>query len=406
VVRVSLAHLLDEVEDFARRFVAFPSDEAAVAYVLWTAHAHAVAEFESTPRLALLSPEPGSGKTRALEVLELLVPRPWFTSNTSSAAMFRMIGDEAGAPTVLLDESDTIFGPRAAKEHEDLRGLINAGHRRGAQSSRCVVRGKTVEVEMFPAFAAVALAGLDDLPDTIMTRSIVIRMRRRAPHEVVEPFRHRVHAGAGRELGNRLADWLGHYAAELAEAWPDMPEGITDRAADCWEPLLAVADAAGGEWPDRARVAAVALVADSRGVGETLGIRLLADLRVVFDQAGADQLSTADILQGLTSNDEAPWGDLRGHPLDARGLSRRLRRYGVAPRTVRVGNSTPKGYRRDDLSDLWTRYLSPPPDKSATSATTATASGPDPSPGPDERASLHACAGPDCRVPGCAGVAS
>ncbi|MGE3811687.1 MAG: DUF3631 domain-containing protein [Candidatus Nanopelagicales bacterium] len=411
-----LCDLLDEVEDYAARFVAFPSDEARVAFVLWAAHAHVVDAFESTPRLALLSPEPGSGKTRALEVLELLVPRAWFTSNTSSAALFRKIGDPDGAPTVLLDEADTVFGPRAAKEHEDLRGLINAGHRRGAQSARCVVRGKTVEVEMFPAFAPVALAGLDDLPDTIMTRSIVLRMRRRAPHERVEPFRHRLHADDGHELRDRLAEELKMHAWDLERAWPDMPDGVADRAADCWEPLLAIADQAGGEWPGRARVAAVALVADGRGGGETLGIRLLADVRRAFDLFGVEHLPTAELLAALNAFEDAPWGDLRGRPLDARGLSRRLGRYDVAPKTVRVGNSTPKGYARTDLADAWARYLpavsdepaSPPPRNSATSATAATplpavstASRPQPSPGPLGTVPVHACAGSWCNVPDC-----
>ena len=361
------ADLLDDVEAFLLRFVAFPTEAARVAVTLWAAHAHLVDAFESTPRLAVLSPEPGSGKTRVLEIVELLVPRALFTLNASSAALFRKVSDESGRPTVLIDEADTIFGPRAAKEHEDLRGFVNGGHRRGATALRCVVKGKTIDVESYPCFAAVALAGLDDLPDTIMTRSVVVRMRRRAPGERVEPFRRRVDGPAGDALRDRLEAWASAVASKVDGAWPEMPDGIEDRNADVWEALLAVADEAGGNWPERARVAAVALVADARRGGESLGVRLLRDLRDLFGED--DKLSTETILERLTAMDDAPWADLRGKPLDARGLSRRLARYEVAPKTMRIGDKTPKGYERGDLLDAWGRYLPPSVAKSATSAT-------------------------------------
>jgi len=134
-----------------------------------------------------------------------------------------------------------------------------------------------------------------------------------------------------------------------------MPDGIEDRNADVWEALLAMADAAGGDWPDRARRAALALVADSQAAPPSLGIRLLADLRVVF--AEHEHLSTEAIIAALVAMDEAPWADLRGKPIEARSLARRLARYGVKPHTVRVGDRTPKGYSRDDLFDPWSRYL-------------------------------------------------
>ena len=147
------AELLDEVEAFLARFVAYPSEHARVAHVLWIVHAHRMDLWESTPRIAFQSPEPGSGKSRALEVTELLVPRPVHAVNTTPAYLFRKVADEAGAPTVLYDEIDTVFGPRA-KDNEDIRGLLNAGHRKGAVAGRCVVRGKIVETEELPAYCA------------------------------------------------------------------------------------------------------------------------------------------------------------------------------------------------------------------------------------------------------------
>ena len=357
---------LSDVEAFLARFVAYPSEATRVAHTLWIAHTHLMDAWESTPRIAFLSPEPGSGKTRALEVTELLVPRPVEAVNVTPAYLFRKVGDEAGAPTILFDEIDTVFGPKA-KDNEEIRGLLNAGHRRGAVAGRCVVRGKQVDTEEIPAYCAVALAGLNDLPDTIMTRSVVVEMRRRAPDEHVEPYRRRVHAPEGHRIRARLTSWARTVLSDVTAAYPQMPDGIVDRPADVWEPLLAVADAAGGDWPQRARVSAVTLVTASIGSTPSLGVRLLHDLRDVF--GAADVMFTEQIIKALVELDEAPWADLRGKPLNPRGLGQRLRAYGVKSKTVRIGDATAKGYTRQDLHDPWTRYLTPPADTPEPGAT-------------------------------------
>ena len=347
--------LLDAVHIFLGRFVCYPSEHAHVAHGLWIAHTHLMAAWESTPRLAFLSPEPGSGKTRAMELTETLVPRPVEAINVTSAYLFRKISDPAGLPTILHDEIDTIFGHKA-KEHEEIRGVINAGHRRGASAGRCVVRGKIIETEELPAFCAVALAGLGHLPDTILSRSVIVKMRRRGPDDVVEGYRRRLHAPEGYRLRDRLAAWAEQIIPDL-NTFPAMPEGITDRNADVWEALLSVADAAGGHWPDRARVAAVALVALATGDTPSLGLRLLSDARMVF--AHHELLSTESLLSCLSDIDEAPWSDLRGKPLDARRLANLLHPYEIKSKVVRIGASTPRGYVKTDFYDAWRRYLPP-----------------------------------------------
>lgn len=358
--------LLEDVHAFLGRFIAYPSEHAHVAHTLWIAHTHLMDAWESTPRIAFLSPEPASGKSRALEVTEQLVPRPVQSINATPAYLFRKVSDPAGPPTLLYDEIDTVFGPKA-KDNEDVRGLLNAGHRRGAFAGRCVVRGKTVETEELPAYCAVALAGLGDLPDTILTRAVVVRMKKRAPGEVLQEWRRREQEPVARALRERLEAW----AARLSiDTWPTMPAGVKDRDADVWEALLAVADAAGGEWPQRARVSAVTLVTLARAGTPSLGVQLLADLRTVFGEA--ESLPTETILKALHSLEESPWGDLRGKPLDARGLAARLRRYEVRSGTVRDGLTTAKGYKRADLWDAWERYLGPPPNGSVTSVTSVT----------------------------------
>jgi Protein of unknown function (DUF3631) len=371
-----LAEILDTVHGFLGSFVVYPSKEAHDAHTLWVAHTHAMDAWESTPRIAFLSPEPKSGKTRALEVSELLVPNAVEAINVTPAYLFRKVGSENGAPTILFDEIDTVFGPKA-KDNEEIRGLLNAGHRRGAVTGRCVTKGKIIETEEIPAYCAVALAGLGWLPDTILTRSVIIRMRRRAPGEKVTPFRRRVHAPEGEELQRRMAVWAADSIKELTEARPAMPPGIEDRDADVWESLLAIADAAGHGWAERSRVAAVALVAAATEREPSLGIKLLSDLHDIF--GNEEQMATITILNKLHALSESPWNDLKGRPLNDRGLAYRLREFEVRSKSLSIGGEygpRPKGYTRADLHDVWRRYLPPAslsPERSATAATAATA---------------------------------
>jgi hypothetical protein len=276
--------------------------------------------------------------------------------SASTPATFRSL--KKGQRTLLFDEVDAIFKKRGQDDgSEDLRALLNAGHRRGATIPRCV--GPAHDVVEFPVFAACALAGLGDLPDTLMTRSVIIRMRRRLSSEEAESFRRREHAPEGFELRDVLAEWCASVSEQVADAWPDMPDGVSDRPADVWEPLLAVADAAGGHWPESARAACIELVKVRESREASLGVKLLGDLRTVFGDS--DVLSTETILAGLCELEESPWASLRGKPLDARGLAYRLRQYGIASMDVKVDRKTLKGYRREHLWDSFARYLPPYP---------------------------------------------
>jgi hypothetical protein len=362
------AKLLDDIEHHLGRFVAYPSPGARIAHALWVAHTHLMDCWNSTPRIAFLSPEPGSGKSRALEACELLVPNPINAVNVSVAYLFRKVGDEEGRPTILYDEVDTVFTKKG--DNEDIRGLLNAGHRKHSVVGRCVVRGNRIETEETPAYCAVALAGLGDLPDTILTRSVIVRMRKRAPKERVEPYRRRDVEPEADRLRGRIETWAAGIASTVRDARPRFPEGIEDRAADVWEALLAVADAAGGAWPQRARKAAVALVAEAQDRTPSLGVRLLADLREVF--GSRERMATDEIILALLKIEEAPWPDLRGKTLDPKGLARMLRPYGVTSKDLRMATRVVKGYEAADLADPWARYLSPSRPDGATSATPAT----------------------------------
>jgi hypothetical protein len=357
-VSIDGAELLDRIYEFKGRLICYPSKEAHVAHTLWVAHTHLMSAWETTPRLAFLSPEPASGKTRALEITELLVPRPVPAINVSPAYLVRKVQAEEGLPTILFDEIDAVFGPKAKEGNEDVRSLLNAGYRKGAVVGRCVMHGSVAIPEELPAFCAVALAGLNDLPDTVHSRAIIVKMRRRAPDEAIEPYRRREHEEEGHKLRDQLAVWAAAAASRITV--PDMPDGIFDRNADIWEPLIAVADAAGNHWPETARATSVTLVTLSTEYGEErLGIRLLDDMRTIFDRD--ERLPTKTILERLRNLDEAPWADLENNkPLNDRGLASRLRAYSIKRHVIRVGSTQYKGYRREDFVDAWRRYLPPP----------------------------------------------
>jgi hypothetical protein len=361
------AAILDDVERYVARFVAYPSEHARVAHVLWCAHAHGMHIWDSTPRLAFMSKEPQSGKSRALELTVNLVPNPVQAFNNSPAYLFRKVSaaEDGSLPTILYDEIDALFNKRGNDGTEDVRAFLNAGHRRGAVAGRCVKKANKIEIEELPAYCAVAVAGLGGLPDTIGTRSVIVRMQRRAKSEIVEQYRQRLNAVQGYELRDRLAAWVTTNL--VSGVYPELPAGVEDRAADVWEPLLTVADVAGGKWPNRARVAAVALVAQGRDESVSFGITLLSDVRSCFGDASV--MSTEMLLSKLNALEEAPWAGLKGGPLDARRLARFLKPYGVSSRSVRIGTTTPKGYTRADLEDPWSRYLRK---ESATAATSAT----------------------------------
>jgi hypothetical protein len=225
-----------------------------------------------------------------------------------------------------------------------------------------------------PAYCAVAMAGLGWLPDTILTRSVIVRMRRRAPNEMVEPFRRRIHMAEALPVYEAVESW----ARTITKInWPDLPSEIQDRDADVWESLVAIADVVGGDWPDRARKAAIALVDAGQDAGPSLGILLLSDIKAIFHEHHKDSIPSKELVQKLIALEDQPWGDIKGKPLDERSLARRLRAYSIKPSTVYAPGrgSNPKGYTKADFHDAWGRYVdaSPaPPGKAATSATSAT----------------------------------
>ncbi len=349
--------LLADAATFVRRFVRLPV-HADDALVLWMAHAWAIDGAHATLYFYIDSPEPRCGKTRTLEVSAALLPDPLPAVSATEAALFRSLA--SGHCTLLLDELDALFAG-SSERAEPIRALLNAGNRRGTSIPRCV--GPTHEVQRFDVFGPKILAGISGkLPQTLRDRSLRVSMRRKLPGETVERWLPHRHGDEIDALRGRLEQWAADATATLIDAEPTLPAELDDRAAEGWEPLLAIADMAGGDWPARARAAALALSADGEVADEaSLGMKLLAALRDHWP-ADADVMSSASLLEAINGDDETPFGGFRdGAGLNARGMAKMLKGYGARPRTVRLADgSTPKGYARGDLTDAWSRYLPGP----------------------------------------------
>ncbi|MFI5260994.1 MAG: DUF3631 domain-containing protein [Candidatus Limnocylindrales bacterium] len=360
----TLADALTAVEALLCRFVAFRDPAQPVAIALWVALTYTWAQFETLLHLVVTSPVKQSGKTRTFDVLDLLVAKPWRAVRPSEAVTFRKI--DRDHPTLLLDEYDTVFGDRSG-QFEGIRAVFNSGNRRGTYVSRAMPRGRGFDLIDFDIYGPKALAGIGPLPDTITDRAVVIELARRAPGERIERFRYRTAKRLAAPVRQALAAQLARL--DLTGAEPEIPGQLGDRAADGWEPLLAIADTAGGTWPARARQAAVALSGAGAGADDNWGLTLLGDVRRVFTEQHADWLWSAPLLEALVGIEESPWGDIRGKPATATFVAKLLRPFGIRPRPIRDGADVARGYRAADFEDAWARYLAdddPPEDDPGT----------------------------------------
>jgi putative DNA primase/helicase len=300
-----------------------------------------------TPRLAITSAEKRCGKSTLLRAMSALVSKPLAASNITAAAIFRTV--EACQPTLLIDEADTFL-----PENEELRGILNSGHARDGAVIRLV--GDDHEPRQFSTWAPSAVAAIGELPGTIADRSVIIRMERQRPTDRKVPLR-LDKLDALKSLARRVARWAADNRTALAEADPDVPAGLHDRAADNWRPLLAIADAAGGRWPEAARYAALALSGGGDAPSSNRE-KLLGDIRAVFVARGVDRLSSADLCGALAGMEDRPWPEWRqGKPITPRQIASLLAPLAVSPGTIRLGSDTAKGYLLDQFADAFARYL-------------------------------------------------
>lgn len=343
---------LDRLQALVRKYVV-TTDAQRLVISLWVVHAHLANRFDQTPYLTVTSPERQCGKSRLLELLELVVPRPWATIMPSEAVLYRKV--DAEGPTLLLDEVDAIFAPKAAERYEALRAILNAGHRRGHTVSRCVNFGQ--DLQEFEVYCPKVLAGIGVLPSTITDRAIPIRLQRKTRSERVARFFVREAAAEAAPIRAEIEGWADENGAAVAAARPEMPDELSDRMQEGCEALVAIADALG--YGREARAALVELLSGGRqDERESASLQLLHDVREIYCARGeGSNMRSHDLLATLSAVEDAPWAGWYGRGLNANDLAAMLAPYGVASVSVRDPGGVGKGYRWDDLFPVWERYL-------------------------------------------------
>ncbi len=336
------AVLFDGLTAALGRHLALP-EGAPEAVALWILLTHVFDVVDVSPRLALLSPLPECGKTTAFAILSRLVRKALLASNVSPAVIFRAI--ERYRPTLMMDEADTYM-----EQRDDFRGILNSGHTRDAA---VVWRadGDKYEPKGFSTWSPIAIAKIGKLPETLASRSVTIPMRRKRPDESVTPYRADRDGPSLDELARKCARWAQDNLQNLKGADPVMPKQLNNRAADNWRPLFAIADAVGGDCPDKARRAALVLTGDE--IELTSAEQLLADIwkiKNVYTQRGIDRISSNDLCNELRKIQP-------GHLPTQGWLAAMLRPFGIRPHTIRIGQSTPKGYEFKDFDDAFARYV-------------------------------------------------
>jgi hypothetical protein len=343
------AELLDGIAKAIRLYVVLP-DHACDAAALWVVHAYLVDRFLISPRLCVRSPVKQCGKTTLLGVLEALVLRPLKNDNATVAAIFRVV--EAHRPTLLLDEGETFI----TNENSELRGILNSGHRKGGAVLRVV--GDDHEVRAFSTFGACVIALIGTLPGTLHDRSVIINLKRKLGTERVQSFTIDCH-GHLDMLARKAIRWAQDHGDRVASINPEMPPGIVNREADNWRALLAIADAAAGGWPERARNAAMqAHMAGAMDDAPRLEL-LLGHIRSIFAGMNEDRISSADLVASLLRIDGAPWSEMgrSRKPLSQNMLARMLKPVGVTP--ILIGAGRVGGYLLTLFEDAFERYLAP-----------------------------------------------
>jgi putative DNA primase/helicase len=335
------AALLNSLRQVFRRYVILPKG-ADIALPLWVLHAWTMDAGDISPLMVLVSPTKRCGKTSVLIVLYFLTPRSELSSNITAPALFRYIEDVR--PTLLIDEADSF-----AKDNEELRGILNSGHTKAAAN---VIRNVDHKPRRFSTWAPKAIATIGTLADTLEDRAVVVRLQRKPPVAKVERLRRRDNA-AFAALRSQAARWAADNFDKLADPDPKMPD-LNDRAADNWRPLLAIAELAGGTWPEEARRAACLLSGEEQD--GAIGVELLRDIRSAF--SNDDVIRSSDLVAKLTADPERPWAEWKyGRPLTQKQLAGLLAPFHIISLTVHPpGLPDGKGYRRIDFEEAWAVY--------------------------------------------------
>jgi DNA polymerase-1 len=355
------ADVLDRHAELLTRYIRFRIVEETWAATLWTAATYFVLLFQIVAYLAISSATMRCGKSHLLDLIRWTCARGRRMSGGSDAAIFRTLA-QTPPPTLVFDEVDNYIGE--STERAFLIGVLNEGFERDGVVPRVEdLPGGGRDVVDYPVFGMKCFTGIGRLlPATTLDRSIPIRLERRLRSERGAKWRVRSVQQQAAAVHELLTGWAAAATELVAEHYDSdltFPVGTNERAEDLWEPLLAVAAAAGGEWPQRARRAALELTLNDDDSTD-LAIVLLADIRLVF--AGAkwpEAMKSGELVNKLNALEEAPWGGLRdGKGLSTHRLAHELAAFGLEPEKHRTEEGEQiRGWWLRSLEPVWKRYL-------------------------------------------------
>jgi Protein of unknown function (DUF3631) len=301
------SNVIADAEKFIRRFCILP-EVAYLPLAVWAVATHVPLAFDAFPYIALLSPVKRCGKTRLLEVLELLCAKPQRVTTVSSASLFRMMED---VPTLLLDEVEALRSNKPSDTTQAVLAILNAGHRRGATVTRC--EPPNHEVRHFPVYGPKVFAAIGGLTDTLADRCIIVEMHRKTTSQAVDRFLQGRAKADAEPLQASLMEWAKNSEESVRTAYEEMDDlkFLSDRDADLWMPLFALCTFAAPERAGELRRCAEILSSAKavNDVEDSLSIKLLADVRKVWFE-GAAHITTASLLNALKANGESPWAEL------------------------------------------------------------------------------------------------
>lgn len=354
---IDSARLIAEVEAFVTRYVILPS-AARLPVALWAVATHLFDSFDCFPYLNLSSPTPRCGKTRMLEILELVCAHPWRGTAPTEAALFRFI--ELKRPTLLLDEIEGLSSRKASERDSAVLAILNAGYKKGQTVPRCV--GNAHELQNFHVYCPKAFAAIGRLPSTLADRSIIIPMQRRAPGETIARFRFERAKGEAEPIRHKVEQIVKAVGGEIREAYAGLPElsFLSDRDEEIFAPLFSLCAVLAPGRIQELQHCAKKLSDGKAGdaADDTLPLRLLHDMRAVWPEAETNAL-TKQLLAALADLEESPWKS--ECELNPRKLARMLRGFEVCPRQVRTASGEGKGYILTELERAISRY--PVPEK-------------------------------------------
>jgi putative DNA primase/helicase len=353
--------LLTALRAHIKTYVVLPNKHAEIVLPLWILHTWVFDCFDITPYLVISSPTRRCGKSLLMTLLNWLCRRAKKNDSMSKAAIYRSA--EVERPTLVLDETSWVMDLK-----DERQGILCGGFERLGHVELCDGEGANITVKRFSTYCPKAFGIIGKLTATLMDRSIEIPMQRKLKEDVARLRRRDSPQHA--ELRQKCLRWADDNMVKLAAIVPALPAGLNDRAFDIWEPLLAIAECAGGDWLKVAAEAAVALSGGDSATEEK-GVELLRDIKAVFDASDRPAITTKTLIAKLCADEERPWATYGSgvRAITDRQLGNLLSGFGITSDTVHPNETgepkKAKGYRQVRCEDAFSRYLTAPMDPEA-----------------------------------------